>query len=255
MIEQAHMIEQMGTFGPIPLAWRRVRGGGPGVLFLGGLRSDMTGAKAAYLAAWCAARGHAFLRFDHRGHGTSGGRFEEGTIGLWLEDALGVLDALTEGPQVVVGSSMGGWLALLLALRRPERVRALVGIAAAPDFTEELIWARLSPELRSAIAREGQWLRPSPYGEPYPITRALIEDGRRHLLLGGPIAIEAPVRLLHGMGDEDVPWEVSSRLAERLTGSDVRVTLVKSGDHRLSSPAELALLGSTLARLLGEDRA
>lgn len=250
------MDEETGSLGPTPLAYRRVPGrGGPGVVFLGGFKSDMTGSKASHLAAWCAARGRAFLRFDYSGHGASGGRFEDGTIGRWLDDALAAFDALAEGPQVVVGSSMGGWIALLLALRRPERVAALVGIAAAPDFTEELIWKELSPEIRGAIARDGAWLRPSEYGEPYPITRALIEDGRKHLLLGGPIPIRAPVRLLHGQRDADVPWEMSLRLAERLESEDVRATLVKGGDHRLSTEADLALLSATLAPLLGEDGA
>lgn len=247
------MDEETGTLGPTPLAYRRLRGRGPGVVFLGGFNSDMTGGKAQHLAAWCARAGRAFLRFDYSGHGASGGRFEDGTIGLWLADALAALDALTEGPQIVVGSSMGGWIALLLALRRPERVRALVGVAAAPDFTEELIWKELSPELRSVIAREGRWMRPSEYGDPYPITRALIEDGRKHLLLGAPIPIGVPVRLLHGMRDADVPWEMSLRLAERLDGADVRTILVKSGDHRLSTPPDLDLLTSTLAPLLGGE--
>ncbi len=251
------MDEETGALGPIPLAFRRIRGRvpGPGVVFLGGFHSDMTGSKASHLAAWCAARGHAYLRFDYSGHGASGGRFEEGTIGGWIADAAAAFDALTEGPQVVVGSSMGGWIALHLALRRADRVRALVGIAAAPDFTEELIWNRLPPETRSLLAREGVWRRPSEYGEPYPITRALIEDGRRHLLLGAPIPIPVPVRLLHGMRDADVPWEVSLRLAERLESEDVRLVLVKGGDHRLSMPADLDLLTSTLAPLLQQDRA
>ncbi len=249
------MDEETGALGPTPIAWRRVRGRAPGegvgVVFLGGFHSDMTGSKASHLAAWCAARGRAFLRFDYGGHGASGGRFEEGTIGGWIGDALAAFDALTEGPQVVVGSSMGGWIALHLALRRPERVRALVGVAAAPDFTEELIWNRLPPETRSLLAREGVWRRPSEHGDPHPITRALIEDGRRHLLLGAPIPIRVPVRLLHGMRDADVPWDVSLRLAGRLESVDVRVVLVKAGDHRLSSPEDLDLLTSTLAPLLG----
>ncbi|MCX8132921.1 MAG: alpha/beta hydrolase [Roseococcus sp.] len=242
-----------------PLACRRLPGRGPGVVFLGGFRSDMTGSKAEYLAGWCAARGRAFLRFDYSGHGASGGRFEEGTIGRWAADAEAALAALTEGPQVLVGSSMGGWIAALLALRHPARVAGLIGIAPAPDFTEELMWARFPEPVRAAILRDGQWLRPSEYGPPIPITRALIEEGRNHLLLGAPIPIAAPVRLLHGQQDPDVPWQHSLRLAERITGGDVEVTLVKQGDHRLSTPAQLALLGRTLgallARLEGEDGA
>lgn len=238
-----------------PLAYRRLPGTGPGVVFLGGFHSDMTGSKAEYLAGWCAARGTPFLRMDYSGHGVSGGRFEDGTIGRWAADAEAALVALTEGPQVLVGSSMGGWIALLLALRHPGRVRALVGIAPAPDFTEDLMWAQFPPAVRAAIERDGAWRRPSDYGEPYPITRALIEDGRRHLLLGGRIAIAAPVRILQGDADPDVPWQHALRLAAALDSEDVRVTLVKGGDHRLSTPRDLSLLGETLAALLGEDGA
>lgn len=238
-----------------PLAYRRLPGTGPGVVFLGGFHSDMTGSKAEYLAGWCAARGTPFLRMDYSGHGASGGRFEDGTIGRWAADAEAALVALTDGPQVLVGSSMGGWIALLLALRHPGRVRALVGIAPAPDFTEDLMWARFPPAVRAAIERDGAWRRPSDYGEPYPITRALIEDGRRHLLLGGRIGVTAPVRILQGDADPDVPWQHALRLATALDSEDVRVTLVKGGDHRLSTPRDLSLLGETLGALLGEDGA
>ncbi len=236
-----------------PLAYRRLRGTGPGVVFLGGFHSDMTGSKAEYLHGWCAARGTPFLRMDYSGHGASGGRFVDGTIGRWAADAEAALLALSDGPQVLVGSSMGGWIALLLALRHPARVRGLVGIAPAPDFTEDLMWAEFPEEVRSAILRDGAWRRPSEYGEPYPITRALIEDGRNHLLLGGRIAITAPVRILQGDADPDVPWRHALRLAAALDSQDVRVTLVKGGDHRLSSPRDLSLLGETLAALLGQD--
>ncbi len=238
----------------VELAWRRRAGRGPGVMFLGGFNSDMTGTKAEELSAFCAAENRAFLRFDYSGHGASGGRFEDGTIGRWAEDAACAFDRLTEGPQVLVGSSMGGWMALLLALRRPERVAALVGIAAAPDFTA-LIVETLPAGAREAIAREGVWRRPSEYGDPYPITRALLEEGERHMLLrgGGPIPISAPVRLLHGQRDPDVPWELSLRVAEAVAGEDVQVVLVKDGDHRLSRPQDLALLRRTLSALLAED--
>jgi pimeloyl-ACP methyl ester carboxylesterase len=237
----------------VELAWRRLPGSGPGVVFLGGFNSDMTGSKAEDLSAFCAAQGRAFLRFDYSGHGTSGGRFEDGTIGRWAADAAAVLDALTEGPQILVGSSMGGWIALLLALRRPGRVAGLVGIAAAPDFTTR-IEAALPPEIRAILDRDGVWHRPSAYGDPYPITRALLEEGRRHLLLDAPVRIDVPVRLLHGQQDPDVPWEVSLQTAAALTGQDVEVTLVKDGDHRLSRPQDLRLLRRVLSALLpGED--
>jgi pimeloyl-ACP methyl ester carboxylesterase len=252
------MREETGTIPSAdgtPLAFRRQPGHGPGVIFLGGFHSDMTGSKAEYLAGWCAARGRAFLRFDYSGHGASGGRFEDGTITRWLDDAAEVLTRLTTGPQVLVGSSMGGWIALLLALRHPERLAGLVGIAAAPDFTEALMWAEMPPAIRAEIMERGLWHRPSEYGAPYPITRALIEDGRRHLLLGGPIHVAAPVRLLQGQADADVPWRHALRLAECLAATDVELTLVKGGDHRLSAPSHLALLGRVLGALLGPSSA
>jgi pimeloyl-ACP methyl ester carboxylesterase len=246
------MMEEHGTLGHI--AYRRQRGAGPGIVFLGGFNSDMTGSKAEYLAAWCAERGRAFLRFDYSGHGASGGRFEEGSIGQWAADAERALTELTEGPQILIGSSMGGWISLLLARRHPARLAGLIGIAAAPDFTEDLMWAQFPQAVRAQIKREGFWLRPSEYGAPYPITRHLIEDGRRHLVLREPLPIIAPVRLLHGQDDADVPWQLSLRVAEHITGGDVEVTLVKQGDHRLSKPGELALLGRTLGALLSENR-
>jgi pimeloyl-ACP methyl ester carboxylesterase len=232
----------------VALAYRRHAGRGPGVVFLGGFNSDLTGTKAAHLAACCAAEGRAFLRFDYSGHGASGGRFVDGTIGQWLDDALRCFDALTEGPQVLVGSSMGGWLALLLALRR-ERVRGLVGVAAAPDFTQR-IQQHLTPEAKAALTRDGVWHRPSQYGAPYPITRRLLEEGASHLLLPAPIPLRIPVRLLHGQRDPDVPWQQSLAIAERLSGDDVQVLLMKDGDHRLSTPRDLALLSAAVAGLV-----
>ena len=234
----------------VRLAWHRVPGRGIGVVFLGGFMSDMTGSKAEFLAGWCAARGTPFLRFDYSGHGTSEGRFVDGTIGRWADDAAAVIAAQAEGPQVLVGSSMGGWIALLLAARRRVALRALVGIAPAPDFTEDLMWAEFTPEQREVILREGVWHRPSEYGDPYPITRALIEDGRDHLLLRGPLPVDAPIRILQGQRDPDVPWQHALRIAEAATGEDVRIHLIKDGDHRLSRPQDLALLGETLAPLL-----
>ncbi|MBW6398017.1 alpha/beta hydrolase [Roseomonas sp. HJA6] len=237
----------------VRLAWDHQPGNGIGVVFLGGFNSDMTGSKAEFLAGWCAARLTPYLRFDYSGHGASEGRFVDGTIGRWAEDAATVISALTEGPQLLVGSSMGGWIALLLAARRRVALHALVGIAPAPDFTEDLMWDEFSAEERGTILREGVWHRPSEYGDPYPITRALIEDGRDHLLLRGALEVAAPVRILQGQRDPDVPWRHALRIAAALTTEDVRIHLVKDGDHRLSRPQDLALLGETLAPLLGQD--
>jgi pimeloyl-ACP methyl ester carboxylesterase len=239
----------------VELAWASQDGKQPTVVFLPGFRSDMTGDKATALAAFCAARGQALLRLDYSGHGTSGGRFEDGTIGRWTEDALAVIDRQSNGPLVLVGSSMGGWIALRAALARPQRIAALIGIAAAPDFTETLMWEAMTFAERATLMRDGVVHAPSRYGEPYPITRALIEDGRTRLLLNAPIAIECPVRLLHGQQDPDVPWELALRIAEQLTSQDVQVNLVKDGDHRLSRPKDLALLCRTLAALLDQDGA
>jgi pimeloyl-ACP methyl ester carboxylesterase len=239
----------------VELAWARQQGSSPTVVFLAGFRSDMTGDKATALASFCAGRGQAMLRFDYAGHGSSDGRFEDGTIGRWTDDALAVIDRQTDGPLVLVGSSMGGWIALLAALARPLRVAGLIGIAAAPDFTEALMWEAMTFEERGALMRNGVLDVPSQYGAPYPVTRALIEDGRARLLLNEPIAIDCPVRLLHGQRDPDVPWEMALRIAEQLTSQDVQVILVKDGDHRLSRPHDLALLCRTLAPLLGQDGA
>jgi pimeloyl-ACP methyl ester carboxylesterase len=239
----------------VELAWAALAGNQPTVVFLPGFRSDMTGDKATALAAFCAARGQAMLRLDYSGHGSSGGRFEDGTIGRWTDDALAVIDRQTEGPLVLVGSSMGGWIALLVALARPQRITALIGIAAAPDFTEALMWQAMTFAERAALMRDGVVHAPSQYGEPYPITCALIEDGRTRLLLNAPIAIDCPVRLLHGQQDPDVPWEMALRISEQLIGNDVQINLVKDGDHRLSRPQDLALLCRTLGAVLGQDAA
>ncbi|MBM3569438.1 MAG: alpha/beta hydrolase [Alphaproteobacteria bacterium] len=212
-------------------------------MFLGGFKSDMTGTKALALDAHCRARGRAFVRFDYFGHGASSGDFVRGTIGRWLEDACAVLDEAAAGPQVLVGSSMGGWIAQLLALARPERVKGLVLVAAATDFTERLMWDGFGAEARATLLRERVYRRPSAYAEdPYPITLELIEEGRHHLLLDRKLRLGVPVRLLHGMKDPDVPWRWSLKLAEHLEDDDVRVTLIKDGDHRLSRPADIARL-------------
>jgi YD repeat-containing protein len=233
------------------IAYHRRAGKGPGIIFLGGFMSDMTGTKARTLDAWCAARGQAFLRFDYFAHGASSGAFADATIGRWRDDVLAVLDELTQGPQILVGSSLGGWMMLLAAVARPERVAALVGIAAAPDATEDLMWQRFPADIREAIRRDGAVRLPSDYdAQGYLITATLIDDGRRHLVMRQPIAIERPVRLLHGMQDPDVPWQTSLALADRLTGGDVEVTLIKDGDHRLSRARDLDLLQRTIATLL-----
>jgi pimeloyl-ACP methyl ester carboxylesterase len=194
------------------------------------------------------------LRFDYSGHGASGGQFADGTIGRWAEDALAIIDRASEGPLLLVGSSMGGWIALLVARARPERVVGLVGIAAAPDFTEVLMWQAMSFEQRATLMSHGVLYVPSQYGDPYPITRALVEDGRNHLLLHEPITLDCPIRLLHGQCDPDVPWEFALQIADQVSSRDVRVILVKDGDHRLSRPQDLALLRQTISALLDEDR-
>ena len=237
----------------VELAWAALAGRGPTVVFLPGFNSDMAGSKATALRDWCSAEGRAMLRLDYSGHGVSGGAFEDGGIGRWMADALLLIDRLVEGPMLLVGSSMGGWIGLLIALQRRERVVALVGIAAAPDFTERLIWDGLSTDEQAALLATGRREMPSQYGEPYVITRGLIEDGRRHQVLGGRIALTCPVRLLQGQRDDDVPWAQALALADALDSEDVQVVLIKDGDHRLSRPQDIALLCRTVAALLGED--
>jgi pimeloyl-ACP methyl ester carboxylesterase len=246
-------IEWLTSRNASQVAFQRLDGRGPGIVWLGGFKSDMTGTKAAHLAQWAREQGRAFVRFDYRGHGRSGGDFEHLGIGDWLDDALAVLDQLTAGPLVLVGSSMGGWLSLLAGLARPDRLAGLVLIAPAADFTQRLIWDGLDGQARQTIETEGRWRRPSAYGDdPYVITRHLIESGRAHLLLHAPIGVTAPVRILHGMADPDVPWRLSLEIAERLVSDDVRLSFIKSGDHRLSKPGDLILLQETLAGLLAD---
>jgi pimeloyl-ACP methyl ester carboxylesterase len=237
------------------LAWRAVDGDGPAVVWLGGFRSDMTGTKAQALAEWAERNGRAFLRFDYSGQGESSGEFANGTIGRWRGDALAVIDAVTEGPLLVVGSSMGGWIASLVALARPERVRGLVLIAPAPDFTETLIWASFGPEQRRAVMEKGAWDQPSEYGGTYPITRGLIADGRDWLLLPGPVPITVPVRILQGGADADVPWRHALGFAEALAGEDVVFSLIKDGDHRLSRPQDIARLIAAVEEVTALTRA
>jgi pimeloyl-ACP methyl ester carboxylesterase len=234
------------------LACRRQPGAGPGLVWLGGFQSDMKGTKAAFVADWARGRSRAFLRFDYSGHGESDGAFEDGSISGWLADALAAFDALTEGPQILIGSSMGGWIAALIALRRPQRTAGILFIAPAPDFTEELMWRQMDEATRERLMRNGRIEEPYEYADaPTIITRKLIEDGRRHLILGAPIAIPCPVRILQGMADADVPWRHAVRFAEMLDGADLELTLVKAGDHRLSQPADLRRLAETLDRFPG----
>jgi pimeloyl-ACP methyl ester carboxylesterase len=224
------------------LAWRRVAGAGPTVVWLGGFRSDMAGSKAQALADWALINGRAYLRFDYFGHGESSGDVAEGTISRWRGDALAVIDQLTEGPLVLVGSSMGGWIACLAALARLERIAGMVLIAPAADFTERLLWAELEPAARAAIERDGVWARPSDYGDPYLITRELVEDGRRWSILPGPVGIKAPIRILQGGADPDVPWRHALDLAVALEAQDLVFSLIRDGDHRLSRPQDLKRL-------------
>jgi pimeloyl-ACP methyl ester carboxylesterase len=232
------------------LAWRRVAGRGPTVMWLGGFRSDMAGTKAQALADWALAEGRAYVRFDYFGHGESDGDFREGTITRWREDALAVLDELTRGEIVLVGSSMGAWIACLVAAVRAERVKAMVLVAPAPDFTEKLMAPEIPPDGQRALREDGMWLRPSEYGDPYPITAALLEDGARWSILPGPVPIEAPVRILQGGEDPDVPWRHALELAQAIKGDDVVFTLIKDGDHRLSRPQDIARLLAAVGEVL-----
>jgi pimeloyl-ACP methyl ester carboxylesterase len=238
------------------IAVRARDGAAPGLFWLGGFNSDMKGTKALALDGWAAERGRACVRFDYSGHGESGGKFVEGTIGRWLEDSLAVFERFCRGPQVVIGSSMGGWMALLLAREVAKRttnasLAGLVLIAPAPDFTEELMWKGFSPKIRRRIETEGVWMRPSEYGDgsPYPITRALIEEGRNHLLLGGSIEVGCPVRILQGAKDPDVPWQHAFKLAHRLPADDVVLTMIQDGDHRLSRPQDIARIIAAVAEI------
>lgn len=229
------------------IAHHRTAGQGPGVVFLGGFMSDMTGTKAIFLQDWAERTGRAFLRFDYSGHGQSSGSFEEGCIGDWFEDALAVIDSLTEGPQVLVGSSMGGWIALQIARAMPERVKGLVGIAPAPDFTEDSMWAGFSPAQRAELMEQGRITIPSDYSPAgYPITRRLIEEGRSRLVLRSPLSLPFPVRILQGTADTDVPPAVALRLMDHATCDDLRLTLVKGADHRFSTPDCLAMIAEAV---------
>ncbi len=210
-----------------------------------GFKSDISGTKVLRLEDWANRTGHGFLAFDYSGHGESDGAFEDGTVSQWRADALAAIDSQTDGPLVIVGSSMGGWMALLAALARPDRVKGLVLVAPAPDFTEKLMWPEFPAEAQAEIMEQGFTLRPSDYDEPYTITRALIEDGRKWQVLDKPIAFDGPVRILQGMQDADVPWTHAARLVDALTASDLTITLIKDGDHRLSREQDIARLLAT----------
>ena len=239
MTQVDHLTTQAGR----RIAYCQTPGNGPGVVFLGGFRSDMTGTKAMYLQHWAEAAGRAFLRLDYSGHGGSGGAFEDGSIGDWFDDAAAVIAARTTGRQVLVGSSMGGWIALLVARAMPERVAGLVGVAAAPDFTEDLIWPGLSDADRATLLMDGRLATPSEYSaDPYVITRRLIEDGRRHLVLRDTLDLPFAVRLLQGTADVDVPPAVALRLLDHASSPDMRLSLIKGADHRFSSPECLAMI-------------
>lgn len=232
------------------IAYRQTKGQGPGVVFLGGFKSDMEGTKAQHLEAWARARGQAFLRFDYSGHGQSSEAFADGSIGDWTEDARAAIDSLTEGPQVLIGSSMGGWISLLCARDMAAKVAGLVTIAAAPDFTEDAMWARFDPDQRAVLTRDGQLALPSEYGEPYVITQKLIEDGRQHLVLRDALDLPFPVRFLQGTADADVDMSVALRLLDHVTGPDIRLLLVKGADHRFSDPDCLGAVNAALEEVL-----
>tara|TARA_B100002051_G_scaffold270273_1_gene302894 strand:- start:770 stop:1588 length:819 start_codon:yes stop_codon:yes gene_type:complete len=236
------------------IAYHRTSGKNPGVVFMTGFKSDMTGGKALALADFCRIRGNAFLRFDYQGHGQSSGDFNDGTIGEWVSDAIDALDQLTDGPQVLVGSSMGGWIMLLVARARPQRIAGLLGLASAPDFTEDLILAELSDAQVAELNATDCVLLPNDYddAEPYRINKKLLEEGGNQLLLREPLKLNCPIRLIHGINDADVPWTTSMRIMETVTSADVEVTLVKTGEHRLSEDHDLERLRQTLGALLDQ---
>ncbi|OSP54254.1 alpha/beta fold hydrolase [Pseudoruegeria sp. SK021] len=236
------------------LAYHRSGGPGPGVVFLGGFVSDMQGTKAVHLEQWAQERGLSFLRFDYSGHGQSSGAFEDGSIGAWTEDALAAIAALTEGPQILVGSSMGGWIALRCARAEPLRIAGLVTIAAAPDFTEDSMWARFTPEQRARLEQDGRIDLPSDYGAPYCITQKLIEDGRASMVLRDPLTLAFPVRLLHGTADAEVDPAVALRLLDHAVGHDIRLTMVKDADHRFSTPDCLAVIEAAIDEVLARGK-
>lgn len=232
------------------IAYSYVSGRSPAVVFLGGFMSDMAGSKATFLEDWARSEGRAFLRFDYSGHGVSSGEFVDGAIGDWAEDALSIIEAKIEGPVVLVGSSMGGWISLLISKQLGDRVAGFVGIAAAPDFTEDGFWASFSEEERSALMQEGRVDVPSDYGSPYPITRRLIEEGRAQLVLRSPLTLECPVRLLQGSEDASVTRATALRLFDHIEATDLHLEFVSGADHSFSTPICLNILKRALAEVL-----
>lgn len=245
------MTEFLSTTAGRRIAYNRSQGQGVGVVFLGGFKSDMQGTKAVALEHWAHQTGRPFLRFDYSGHGESDGVFEEGAIGDWFADAKAAISALTHGPQVLVGSSMGGWISLLVAREMADRVAGLVTIAAAPDFTQQGYWAGFSDIQRRIVIETGRIEIPSDYGDvPYVITRRLIEDGRENLIHDRPLSLPFPVRFLQGTADEAVPVSWATQLFDHATGEDIRLTLVKGADHRFSTPDCLALISGAVEEVL-----
>ncbi len=244
--------QKLACDGGRTIAYHSTPGKAPTVVFLTGFKSDMTGGKAIALEDFCRARGQAFLRFDYTGHGQSSGAFEDGTIGQWAQDAIDAVDHLTTGPLVLVGSSMGGWIKLLVARARPDRVKGLIGIAAAPDFTRDLIWEAFSPEQQAQMTEQGYVEIPNCYDdqEPYRIQKKLVDEGFDQILLDQPLEIDVPIRLIHGNRDEDVPWETALKIQDTVTSEDVEIQFVKNGGHRLSEPEDLDRLTRTLDALL-----
>ncbi len=232
------------------IGYKQSKGKTPGLIWCGGLKSDMDGSKATALHQWADEQGRAFVRFDYFGHGVSSGKFRNGTVSRWAADTVHVIDELTKGPQIIIGSSMGGWTALLAALARPKRIKALVVLAPAPDFTEKLMWAGFDDKIRKTIMEDGIYYEPSDYDEPYEISRELILDGRDNQILDAPINIKIPVRIIHGMKDSSVPWQHAVKLVEALTSPDVELNLVKNADHSLSDPADIARMLDVIGKVI-----
>lgn len=243
------MPEFLPTSSGRKIAYHRLDGTGPGLVFLGGFKSDMEGTKALHLENWCRDLGRAFLRFDYSGHGASSGAFTDGCISEWAEDAFVAITELTDGPQILIGSSMGGWISLLMAKQMPQNIAGMVTIAAAPDFTEDSMWGNFTDQQKSEL-QAGQVALPSEYGEPYIITKKLIEDGRTQLVLREPLNIPFPLRMLQGTDDADVDMSVALRLLDHANGEDIRLVILKGGDHRFSDPAALTLMQDAIRNVM-----